>query len=63
MWFITYRHPLRPDEGGIRFVRNEAETVGERLRLEAGGYIVTSIVETSHARIQGFLAKTLGDLG
>jgi len=61
MWFIAYRHPLRPDEAGIKFVQSEAATVADRQRLESSGYVVTKIAPTSKARMDAFLAGTLLD--
>jgi hypothetical protein len=40
-WRISYRHPLRPDDGGIRFVPDQSEAAAEKLRLELRGYAVS----------------------
>jgi hypothetical protein len=40
-WRISYRHPFRPQDGGIRFVPDESEAVAEKLRLELRGYTVS----------------------
>lgn len=40
-WRISYRHPFRPDDGGIRFVPDESEAAAEKLRLELRGYTVS----------------------
>lgn len=61
MWFIAYRHSLRPDEGGIKFVANEEATLGAGQLLEASGYVITNVAPTSKARMDAFLAGTLYD--
>jgi hypothetical protein len=40
-WRISYQHPLRPDDGGIRFVPDHSEAAAEKLRLELRGYAVS----------------------
>jgi hypothetical protein len=59
VWFVAYQHSLRLDEAGIKFVSSEAETVIERLRLEAHSYIITRVAQTSNARMNAFLAGNL----
>jgi hypothetical protein len=59
VWFITYRHSIRSDEAGIKFVRVEAEAIAEGQRLELLGYVITKIAQTSKARMKAFLAGTL----
>ena len=61
MWFISYRHSARRDEGGVKFVRGEAEAVAERQMLESLGYIIERIGQTSRARIEALLDGTLTD--
>jgi hypothetical protein len=61
MWFITYQHPLRREESGIKFVENEAATFAAGKELEASGYVITSVAPTSKARMEAFLAGTLSD--
>jgi hypothetical protein len=61
VWFIAYRHSLRPDEAGVKFVLNEAATVLEGQRLVSIGYVVTKCARTSRSRIEAFLAGTLAD--
>jgi hypothetical protein len=61
VWFITYRHAIRPNEAGIKFVHNEAATVTEVRHLEAVGYVITKIAPTSKTRMDAFLAGTLAD--
>lgn len=61
MWFITYKHSTRPDEGGIKFVENEAATVACVQELVASGYVIESIAPTSKARMDAFLAGTVSD--
>jgi hypothetical protein len=46
-WRISYRHPLRRDDGGVRFVSDQSEAAAEKLRLELRGYVVTSPTQTS----------------
>jgi hypothetical protein len=41
-WRISYHHPLRPDDGGVRFVPDAAEAAAEKLRLELRGYAVST---------------------
>jgi hypothetical protein len=41
-WRISYQHPHRPDDGGIRFVPDQAEAAAEKLRLELRGYVVST---------------------
>ena len=40
VWFISYQHPLRPDEAGVKFLCDETEAAAEKLRLESRGYVV-----------------------
>jgi hypothetical protein len=40
-WRISYRHPLRPDDGGVRFLPDQSEAAAEKLRLELRGYAVS----------------------
>jgi tartrate dehydratase beta subunit/fumarate hydratase class I family protein len=61
MWFIAFKHSTRPDEGGIKFVANEAATVAAGRELEASGYVIKSIGPTSQARMDAFLAGTVSD--
>jgi hypothetical protein len=61
VWFIAYRHSLRPDEAGIKFVQSEAETIADRQRLEALGYVITSVAATSKTRTNACLAGTPSD--
>jgi hypothetical protein len=61
VWFIAYRHSLRPNETGIKFVHGEPEAISERQRLEALGYVITNIAPTSKARMDAFLASTVSD--
>jgi hypothetical protein len=49
VWFISYKHPLRPDEAGVKFVYDETEATAEKLRLEARGYVVGSVAQSPHA--------------
>ncbi len=61
MWFIQYQHPVRRDEGGIKFVENEAAAFAAGQELEASGYVITTVAPTSKARMEAFLAGTLTD--
>jgi hypothetical protein len=44
-WIIAYRHLLRSDEAGIKFVPDWTQAVAEGARLEALGNVVTKIAE------------------
>ena len=59
-WIIAYRHSLRPDEAGVKFLRSEAEAVAEGAWLEALGYIVERIGQTSKARIEALASGAPG---
>lgn len=61
MWFIEYRHSIRPDEGGIKFVENEEATFAHGEQLEASGYVITNVAPTSKARMDAFLAGAQSD--
>ena len=61
MWFIAYRHSLRPDEAGIRFVQSKDATFIHARDLEAAGYIITNVAPTSKGRMEAFLAGSLSD--
>jgi hypothetical protein len=50
-WRISYQHPLRPDDGGIRFVPDEAEAAAEKLRLELRGYAVSTPTQAAALRL------------
>jgi hypothetical protein len=54
-WRISYRHPLRPDDGGMRFVPDEPEAAAEKLRLELRGYAVS---EPTQAAARRLIAQT-----
>jgi hypothetical protein len=51
MWLIEYRHSLRADEGGVRFVENHEATFGAGQHLEAAGYVITNVAPTSKVRM------------
>lgn len=61
MWVITFKHSTRPNEGGVKFVENEAATVPYREELEASGYVIKRIGPTSKARMDAFLAGAIAD--
>ena len=50
-WCISYQHPLRPDDGGIRFVPDQSEAAAEKLRLELRGYAVSKPTQTAALRL------------
>jgi len=50
-WRISYRHPLRPDDGGIRFVPDQSEAAAEKLRLELRGYAVSKPSQAAALRL------------
>jgi hypothetical protein len=55
VWYISYRHSLRLDEAGVKLIPDQTETAGEKLRLEARGYIVSRIAnKPTPASILGF---------
>ena len=49
VWFISYRHSLRPDEAGVKFVCEQSEAIAEKRRLESRGYVVTQVAQSFHA--------------
>jgi hypothetical protein len=50
-WRISYRHPFRPDDGGIRFVPEVSEAEAEKLRLELRGYTVSTPTQAAALRL------------
>jgi hypothetical protein len=50
-WRISYAHPHRPDDGGIRFVPDQSEAVAEKLRLELRGYVVSKVSQAGALRL------------
>jgi hypothetical protein len=50
-WRISYRHPFRPDDGGIRFVPDASEAAAEKLRLELRGYAVSEPTQAAALRL------------
>ncbi len=50
-WRISYQHPLRPDDGGIRFVPDQSEAAAEKLRLELSGYAVSEPTQAADLRL------------
>jgi hypothetical protein len=50
-WRISYQHPLRPDDGGIRFVSDQSEAAAEKLRLELRGYVVSPPTQAAALRL------------
>jgi hypothetical protein len=50
-WRISYQHPFRPDDGGIRFVPDESEAAAEKLRLELRGYAVSPPTQAAALRL------------
>jgi hypothetical protein len=63
-WFISYRHSLRPDEAGVKFVLDRATAIVEGQRLETLGYVVTRIAQSpvaERARVEGDrLVRSIG---
>ena len=57
MWFIAYRHSIRPDEGGIKVVENEAATFCAVQILEAAVYVIINVAPTSKARMDALLGR------
>jgi hypothetical protein len=60
-WRILYRHPLRPDDGGIRFVPNQSEATAEKLRLELRGYVVSTPTQAAALRLIAQTEEVLAD--
>ena len=54
-WRISYRHPLQPDDGGVRFLHTQSEAAAEKLRLELRGYAVSEPTQAGALRA---IAKT-----
>jgi hypothetical protein len=50
-WRISYRHPLRRDDGGIRYVPDQPEAFAEKLRLELRGYAVSKPTQAAALRL------------
>jgi hypothetical protein len=50
-WRISYQHPLRADDGGIRFVPDQSEAAAEKLRLELRGYAVSTPEQAAALRL------------
>jgi hypothetical protein len=61
VWFIAYRHPLRPGKAGVKFVQDEAASVSHGESLQALGYVLTNVAPTTQARMDAFLPGTLTD--
>ncbi len=60
-WRISYRHPHRPDDGGIRFVPDQSEAAAEKLRLELRGYAVSKPIQTESLRLTAQTEEVLTD--
>jgi hypothetical protein len=60
-WRISYQHPLRPDDGGIRFVPDEREAAAEKLRLELRGYAVSQPTQAAARRLIAQTKEELAD--
>jgi hypothetical protein len=50
-WRISYRHPLRRDDGGLRYVPDQSEAFAEKLRLELRGYAVSAPTQAGALRL------------
>ena len=50
-WRISYQHPHRPNDGGIRFVPDQSEAAAEKLRLELRGYAVSPPTQAAALRL------------
>ena len=62
-WRISYRHPRRPDDGGIRFVPDQSEAAAEKLRLELRGYAVSEPIQTEGLQLIEQEAEVITDEG
>jgi hypothetical protein len=49
VWFVAYRHSLRPDEAGVKFVHDQSEAAAEKQDLESRGYVVARVAPSPHA--------------
>jgi hypothetical protein len=58
-WRISYRHPLRPDDGGVRFVPDASEAAAEKLRLELRGYAVSKPTQAATPRLSAQTEEVL----
>lgn len=56
-WLILYQHPLRPDEAGVKSVRDQSEVAEEKLRLESSGYVVVTVGQSLRATYDWLLPK------
>ena len=60
-WRISYQHPLRADDGGIRFVPYQSEAAAEKLRLELRGYAVSPPTQAAALRLIAQTEEVLTD--
>ena len=60
-WRISYQHPLRPDDGGIRFVPDQSEAAAEKLRLELRGYVVSTPTQAAAPQLFAQTEEVLTD--
>jgi hypothetical protein len=60
-WFVAYRHSIRADEAGVKFLYGEAEAIAEGRRLGSLGYVITDVSQTTKARTEALLAGALSD--
>jgi len=60
-WRISYQHPLRADDGGIRFVPDQSEAAAEKLRLELRGYVVSTPTQAAALRLIAQTEEVLTD--
>ena len=58
-WRISYRHPLRRDDGGLRYVPDQSEALAEKLRLELRGYAVSKPTQAGALRLISQTAETV----
>jgi hypothetical protein len=58
-WLILYQHPLRPDEAGVKSVRDQSAVAEERSRLESSGYVVVTVAQSLQATLDRLLPKPL----
>jgi hypothetical protein len=66
-WRISYQHPLRRDDGGIRYVPDRSEAFSEKLRLELRGYAVSYPTQAGALRMiaqtdQAITGEAVGSL-
>ena len=60
-WRISYQHPLRLGDGGIRFLPDQSEAAAEKLRLELRGYAVSTPTQAAAPQLFAQTEEVLTD--